>query len=203
MLDLERRGVRFPSYTDLQHPVRSTVTGKVIPAVKREDGYTLAEEVVDMTLLHAVNFDRVIDAIQSEFPSADGASVRFVNLGPGNVLWRSTARALPNVDLSLIDWSSATKAEATIPPQMTPVGSTNAVAREPIAIVGMAVKLPGAKDASGLWEVLEQGLNTVSEVNAIFYHCNRYLTIFAPSRFLRLVSTCRITTLRTTPPNAL
>jgi hypothetical protein len=36
--------------------------------------------------------------------------------------------------------------------------------QEPIAIVGMAVNMPGAPNTAKLWEVLEQGINTCSEV---------------------------------------
>lgn len=36
--------------------------------------------------------------------------------------------------------------------------------QEPIAIVGMAVRFPGADDTHSLWETLENGLNTVVEV---------------------------------------
>lgn len=34
----------------------------------------------------------------------------------------------------------------------------------PIAIVGMAVNLPGAPDVARLWRVLQEGINTVHEV---------------------------------------
>lgn len=37
-------------------------------------------------------------------------------------------------------------------------------ARDYIAIIGMAVNMPGAPNASKLWEILEEGINTVMEV---------------------------------------
>lgn len=37
-------------------------------------------------------------------------------------------------------------------------------AQDQVAIVGMAVNMPGAPNTSRLWEVLEKGLNMVSEV---------------------------------------
>lgn len=167
MQDLASHDSKFPSYTSLRRTLRSSFTGEPIQAVDREDGYTLAEEIVDMTLLQPVNFDKVVAGIKSSFASTSTSSsaINFVNVGPGNVLWRSTARALPGVPVSMIDWSSST-VQASIPTPVSakPAVRDGAVAREPIAIVGMAVKLPGAADASGLWEVLEKGLNTVSEV---------------------------------------
>lgn len=36
--------------------------------------------------------------------------------------------------------------------------------RDHVAIIGMAVNMPGASSTSKLWEVLEKGLNMVSEV---------------------------------------
>lgn len=40
-------------------------------------------------------------------------------------------------------------------------------AHEPTAIVGMAVKLPGANNADELWALLERGLNTLSEARPL------------------------------------
>jgi acyl transferase domain-containing protein len=37
-------------------------------------------------------------------------------------------------------------------------------ARDCVAVVGMAVNMPGAPNASKLWEILEEGINTVKEV---------------------------------------
>lgn len=169
MRDVAAHGVRFPAYDDLRVTLRSTLTGEAISSAGRADGYTLAEELVDMTMLHPVNFDKVLAAIKADLASTPSeAPVSLVNLGPGNVLWRSTARALPDVRFHKVDWSASGRPE-TVPRPFpeTEAKKDVASAREPIAIVGMAVKLPGAVDAAGLWQVLEQGLNTVSEVHPI------------------------------------
>lgn len=162
MQDIASRDVRFPSYDLIRHTLRSPVDGEPILDVP---GSTLAEQVVDATLLFPVNFDKVISSIKTSL-SAHDAGTNFVNLGPGNVLWRSTARALPNVRLTMLDWSapSPSPAPTPTPRPVQPALSDGAPAREAIAIIGMAVKFPGAADAEGLWQVLEQGLNTVSEV---------------------------------------
>ncbi|CAL1711886.1 unnamed protein product [Somion occarium] len=39
--------------------------------------------------------------------------------------------------------------------------------QDPIAIVGMAIQFPGAQNAAELWNILEKGLNMVSEVHTI------------------------------------
>jgi hypothetical protein len=36
--------------------------------------------------------------------------------------------------------------------------------RECVAVVGMAVNMPGAPNSSKLWEILQEGVNTVEEV---------------------------------------
>ncbi|KIP05128.1 hypothetical protein PHLGIDRAFT_36582 [Phlebiopsis gigantea 11061_1 CR5-6] len=164
MHDIASRAVAFPSYHSLRHTLRSPVDGEPIREVA---GSTLAEQVVDATLLSPVNFDKVVSSIAASLSASD-AGIAFVNLGPGSVLWRSTARALPSVRLTMLDWSSAppAPAPAPTPPPAQPAVPDAAPAREPIAIVGMAVKFPGAPDADGLWRVLEQGLNTVSEIPA-------------------------------------
>lgn len=175
MEDLARRTICFPSRAGLRRAVRSTVTGKKIPMDIPDDQYTLAEEVIDMTLLHVVNFDRVIEEIRVECASLDISQVRLVNVGPGNALWRSTARALPSVQFDMVDISIAANRDLhpALPPSV-PASSVEASPREPIAIVGMAVKFPGAEDAAGLWKVLEKGLNTVSEVG----NCLNQIVVF-------------------------
>lgn len=166
MQDLTSRNVQFPDYSSLRRTLRSTITGEVVSASGRPDGYTLGEEIVDMTMLHPVNFDKVVAGIKADLATKSPArAISFVNVGPGNVLWRGTARALPDVRFAMVDWSSAARPESV--PKVVPAPAAKkdaAVGREAIAIVGMAVKLPGAVDASGLWDVLEKGLNTVSEV---------------------------------------
>jgi hypothetical protein len=117
-----------------------------------------------MILLSPVNFDYTTAIINSEYASST-SSYDLVNLGPGNVLWRSIARVCPHVSFSMIDWSAASTTELTEPPSPNiPASVRNGTQREPIAIVGMALKFPQADNASELWNILEKGLNTVSEV---------------------------------------
>ena len=44
--------------------------------------------------------------------------------------------------------------------------------QEPIAIVGMAVNMPGASNVGQLWEILVNGTNTVEEVRFFFLSLN-------------------------------
>lgn len=149
LADITRREIRIPSFDDLKIPLWSTFTGQVL----RDDGIDIpAKLVIDMILLHPVNWDRVLSAATCTIPSGD--AVRLVNIGPGSGLLRYAERsfATNSVPVTLLDISSS---ENTL--------NLSQTAQQPMAIVGMAVNMPGAPSVSKLWEVLEQGLNTISE----------------------------------------
>ncbi|KAI0343639.1 ketoacyl-synt-domain-containing protein [Trametopsis cervina] len=172
--DVTSREIRFPNHSDLVRSLRSTITGEVISNTARQDAYMLLDEVLDMILLHPVNLDVVTAAISRE-RSSDVLPKDLVNLGPGNVLWRSVARACSGVSFSLVDLSASSKIErSNALPSAMPATRDNAVHREPIAIVGMAVKFPKSEDASALWEILENGLNTVSEIPQSRFNVSEY-----------------------------
>ncbi|OBZ65139.1 Noranthrone synthase [Grifola frondosa] len=164
LASLASRAVRMPAYTDLARPLRSPITGE--PVTEDEAGApTLAEAIVDMTLLHPVNFDTVARALHAS--ASPSRAFRVANIGPGTSLARSLARSLHGLEVSVADWSSTTTSRASAAAFTTSVKAAkfdDARQREPIAVVGMAVNLPGAKDADGLWSLLENGLNTVSEI---------------------------------------
>ncbi|KAG6855991.1 Type I Iterative PKS [Tephrocybe sp. NHM501043] len=148
LADAAFRNIRFPEFADVQVPIRSTLTGDVI--TKDEKSGSLLELVVDMLLLHPVNWRLVIDRVVQSLPQS--GQVGLLNVGPGLGLSRSTERAFPRGRTSVIDLSSVSHHEMPQPKQ------------EPVAIIGMAVNMPGAPNVSKLWEVLEQGINTVSEI---------------------------------------
>ncbi|KAI0919364.1 Type I Iterative Polyketide synthase (PKS) [Taiwanofungus camphoratus] len=172
MEDLARRHVRFPMYEDLKRPLRSPINGELIDATHKGTDYPLVEAIVDMTLLHPVRFDRVVDAIRSDISSRK-LSLQFVNVGPGSGLWRSVARATRDLGVSTADWTSLADTDP-YSSSLSQAIPSNVPRQEPIAIVGMAVNFPGAPDAEGLWKVLENGLNTVSEVPANRFDVSAY-----------------------------
>lgn len=82
--------------------------------------------------------------------SAQAPSVRLLNFGPGLGLGKSTQRLFAESSASLLDLTKGiTRATPT---------------QDPIAIIGMAVNMPGARDVTKLWQLLEDGINTISEV---------------------------------------
>ncbi|KAF9025646.1 ketoacyl-synt-domain-containing protein [Hymenopellis radicata] len=143
--DTRRRSIQFPTLESIHLPIRSSFSGQVINA-SSSDGQSLLELVVDMILVQPVNWDSVADALTtSSLPS----SVRVLNFGPGieltKLLVKELMTAVTMVDLSVVN-------------------SVKPPTQEPIAIVGMAVNMPGSPNVAKLWEVLEQGISTISEI---------------------------------------
>lgn len=111
--------------------------------------------VVDMVLVHPVNWDLVAKKVASVVPVDVGLLA--INIGPGSSTLRALERVVPECVLHCIDATSETRTEATPTPAK----------QEPIAIIGMAAHTPGAANTAQLWEVLERGINTVSKVSMV------------------------------------
>ncbi|KIL57002.1 hypothetical protein M378DRAFT_133566 [Amanita muscaria Koide BX008] len=148
--DVERRKISFPKFADIHTPVRSTFTGELIT---KDSSGTLIEVIVDLVLSQPVHWHLVTERTLESLP--EGVQVRLLNVGPGTGLARSLERAFNRLPVVLTDLASPTKSGAT---------KTKAPKQEPIAIVGMAVHMPGAMNVDQLWEVLEKGINTISEI---------------------------------------
>jgi hypothetical protein len=112
-----------------------------------------------MLLLQPVNWDLVVSTLAKALAAVPVAELdisprmRLLNFGPGTGLMRSTGKAFKNghgvsVDLTLDGGYCGERKPK----------------QGPIAIVGMAVNIPGAPNTAKLWEVLEHGINTCSEV---------------------------------------
>lgn len=154
LADVARRGIKFPNYSDIIVPIRSTFTGGALDK-KVTDG-TLVDAVLDMVLTQPVNWDLVVDGLVKSAPV--GIPIRLLNVGPGTGLTRSMERSfskdvVSSLDLTSVNNESAREAKSK---------------QEPIAIVGMGVNMPGARDSAKLWELLEKGINTISEVGMLY-----------------------------------
>ncbi|EPQ54389.1 polyketide beta-ketoacyl-synthase [Gloeophyllum trabeum ATCC 11539] len=153
--DVIRRGIHFPTFAEIVFPIRSTYTGQLIDeSCDVAAGYgTLVEAAVDMIVAQPVNWDIVVDEVIKALP-AEGR-IALLNLGPGAGMARSMERAFPKDKVVSIDISTRVAREAS---------KIDTAKYEPIAVVGMAVNMPGAPNTNQLWEVLEKGINTISEV---------------------------------------
>jgi len=167
--DIEYRAIKFPELSDLIAPIRSTYTSELLD--NRTASGSLVEAVVDMLLIQPVNWDRVVSSLTKALPSfsanQSGISpcMRLLNFGPGTGLMRSAEKAYKIGGGVSVDLTSDVVRSGEKKPK-----------QEPVAIVGMAVNMPGAPNTAKLWELLEQGINTCSEViNTSFPQCDSKL----------------------------
>uniref|UniRef100_A0A0W0G8P1 Putative polyketide synthase n=1 Tax=Moniliophthora roreri TaxID=221103 RepID=A0A0W0G8P1_MONRR len=155
--DVTCRKINFPDFKDIAIPLRSTVSGVVLNRSTLdapEFPASLLHAIVDMLILQPVDWELVASSIDQVLP--DGADIRILNFGPGGGVASSMERMIQRSGrtIQLVDVSRSNDGQRKdIEPKY-----------EPIAIVGMAVNLPGAPNVSKLWEVLEKGLNTVCEI---------------------------------------
>lgn len=147
--DISRRKIPFPSFADIICPIRSTLTGETLEASQKG---SLVQSIIDMILIHPVNWDKVTSAVAQSISKDEVAHL--VNVGPGLGLIRSIEKALQSDRFVTYNLAAEERSRLSIlePP------------RDHVAIVGMAVNMPGAPSTSELWEVLEKGLNMASEV---------------------------------------
>lgn len=140
-----------------------THTGDAIPG--NLSGKDLVERILDMILLERVEFVDTLRSVGHATHDFKLDTLEILNFGPGTGLARVAMRALKervprSVAVSLNDVSSA----AATPTSSAKAKPAQVDGQEPIAIVGMAVNFPGARDTQELWNVLEKGINTVEEV---------------------------------------
>ena len=150
-MDIFERSIQFPDYQDLYCPLRSTISGDVVKP--SADYPSLVDHVVDMVLVHPVNWDLAAKKVAFAVPIDVGLLA--ISIGPGSSTLRALERAVPEFILDCIDATSDTRTE------VNPMFAK----QEPIAIIGMAAHTPGAVNTAQLWEVLEKGINTVSKVS--------------------------------------
>lgn len=149
--DVISRHVRFPGFLDILAPIRSTLSGSLISNTTSSG--SLVELVIDMVLMHPVNWDFVLHQTVSTLPPH--ITVNLIDLGLGSSLVRG-------FEASVCRNGAVRKFEVVYPQQdSVPKYKTK---QEPIAIIGMAVNMPGAPTASKLWDVIANGLNTVEKV---------------------------------------
>jgi hypothetical protein len=169
--DVRRRRIALPSYEDLVLSLRSSINGRPL---KGDADLTLVEALVSMVLVDPANFDVLPAQICAELHEINGSSpITVANIGPGQAVSRSLCRGLSaqvarDATVNVVDWSFVRKSASAEAPASQipkiPSSGLSTPARESIAIVGMAVNLPQAKNTASLWSLLERGINTISEV---------------------------------------
>ncbi|KAG1732441.1 putative polyketide synthase [Suillus paluster] len=161
LADVGRHSIRFPEFSDLKYPVFSTISGKhLLPGSGHS---SLVDAVLDMIIVSPVDWMSVVQGLGSSAPS--DAPIQVLNFGPSSGLLRTLEKSLSAAKIICTDVTVCGNPDGTTgynPKQ------------EPIAIVGMALRMPGAKTANDLWEILERGINTVSEIPADRFQLAQY-----------------------------
>ena len=143
--DIRDRRINFPTRDALKVPIVSTFTGTFATA-----SVPLVEEVVDMVLTQVVDWDQLVSSTLDRLKSLRRTAEIF-NVGPGNTLAHAFERRISaaGLDVRICDISTLKCPSPVV---------------EPIAVVGMAIRVPGAQDAGELWELLQRGESTLSQV---------------------------------------
>ncbi|KAG2033473.1 hypothetical protein BDR03DRAFT_1094387 [Suillus americanus] len=169
LADVGRYLIRFPDFSDLKYPVFSTVSGK--PLLPSSEHPSLVDAVLDTIIVSPVDWPSVVQGLGSAVPA--DAPTHVLNFGPSSGLLRILEKSLSTKSVTCTD-------VAVSSPDDGPKG--NDFKQEPIAIVGMALRLPGgARTANELWELLERGINTISEIPAERFQLERYTSADAKS----------------------
>jgi malonyl CoA-acyl carrier protein transacylase len=154
LADVGRHLIRFPDFSDLKYPVFSTVSGK--PLLPSSEHSSLVDAVLDMIIMSPVEWLSVVQGLSSSVPTDTPTQV--LNFGPSAGLLRIVEKSLSTEKVTCTDVAVCGSSSPDSP-------TGNNFKQEPIAIVGMALRLPGgARTANELWELLERGINTISEV---------------------------------------
>ncbi|KAG2123824.1 polyketide synthase [Suillus clintonianus] len=171
LADVGNHLIRFPDFSDLKYPVFSTISGK--PVTQGSEHSSLVDAVLDMIIASPVDWMSVVQGLGSAAPS--DAPTQVLNFGPSSGLLRMLEKSLSADKIICRD---VTVCDSSSPDAAT--GHT--FKQEPIAIVGMALRLPGgARNANELWELLERGINTISEIPADRFQLERYTSADAKS----------------------
>lgn len=119
----------------------------------------VVEKILEMIFLEPVDWVSIQASILSDLNLAimsQPEPCEILNFGPGYGM--SRPRQILPKNVNIVDVSAAGNRVPS-----TPVEASG-LSLDEIAIVGMAVDLPGARDAELLWENLVDGVNSCSEV---------------------------------------
>lgn len=152
--DVATRQIRFPTFQDLHLPVRSTFTGEVLSNASCTTQGTLVDFIVDMVITQPVYWDAVIEKTVACIPH--GSHVQIINVGLGRSLVKGLEQSLVLRGVVNVDHQDSCIEDAW---RMAEVKQT------PIAIIGMALNMPGAQTAGELWDLLMKGQNTTEKAS--------------------------------------
>ena len=163
LTDCAHRGIVLPSFASLKVPI---YYGKPVATTNQATlQHSTLEFILDLILARPVDWLSAQQQIFADVATAEEgplATKSILNFGPGYGVSKSEAKGKHNVQI--VDASIGSEV-------IEPASGKLNTSDDDIAIVGMAVDLPGAPDTESLWTVLKDEINMVSEVQ----HPPRYL----------------------------
>ena len=147
--DVASRHIRFPTFPDLFTSLRCSYTGEILHSSME----SLVSTVIDMILMHPVHWDEVVKNASASIPL--DSPVQILNFGGSKGLVKSLTKYLKQHGISNVQCLE-------MGGELIPQESQSH--HEPIAIVGMAVKMPGTDSVDELWNILKNGLKTLEFV---------------------------------------
>lgn len=170
--DIESRKIRFPKFSDLKRPLRSTNDGSLIQvnATSSQLDRHLVKSLLASCVKWNATMQSMLEQIHSTLADKD-TTVQLECFGPGTgyMLACLKTQQLP-ARLRIDDLSIPALATKQNPgPQSGD-----------IAIVGMGINFPGGKGSDELWKTLLKGLNCIQEVSWNHFFLNP-ISLYATS----------------------
>ncbi|KAM3551322.1 hypothetical protein MY1884_007777 [Beauveria asiatica] len=152
MADLNRQDELLRAKVELAAPVLSTKTGQPLALSSVTTLEEVAGAILDLIFIEKDALDRPIN---------------IVNYGPGLGMAPSAFPQAQEKDVCIVDAAKISNGSDKNP-------GVSRLAWDDIAIVGMAVELPGASDADTLWQNLVDGYQACSEIPSSRFNVNDY-----------------------------
>ncbi|PQK16682.1 hypothetical protein BB8028_0006g10010 [Beauveria bassiana] len=168
MADLQRQDTLLQAQVELSAPILSTKTGKPLALSSVTTLEEVACAILDLIFIEKVDWLNLQQSIVSQ-TSQDALDrpINIVNYGPGLGMAPSAFAQAQEKDVCIMDAAKISKGSSQN-------SGASRLAWDDIAIVGMAVELPGASDADTLWQNLVDGYQACSEIPPSRFNVNDY-----------------------------
>ncbi|CAK5263658.1 unnamed protein product, partial [Mycena citricolor] len=150
LTDLQKHNVCFPTYAMVKVPIYNSRTGQAING-NYVSTATLLECIIDLILVYPVCWNQVLYSVLEDLRFLN-SSFMLINFGPSNGLFRELTLDLREILSDTRDLTNLSIPSISLP------------RHDPVAIVGMAINMPGAENIHELWDILQDGLNMASKI---------------------------------------
>ncbi|KAJ6779474.1 hypothetical protein PWT90_00780 [Aphanocladium album] len=165
--DLQQQENLLQTKLDITIPILSTESGQPMVFSSTPTIGEVAGVILDLIFLKKVQWINLQQGIVSQLRDTSLKPVKIANYGPGLGM---SASAFPQGRENDVDIIDAAKITARSSGKSVP----SRLAWDDIAIVGMAVELPGASDANTLWQQLVDGFQACSEIPTSRFNVEDY-----------------------------